>query len=591
VNLDCVICNKKDSHLSRKCPIVKMPKPNSTLFGLGKSEFSFLQMPEFDYKLEEPVPAPTALVTISGGQITAKVLEDELAKLMRLEWKWEALAHGENSFLVPFPSEEEMRRMNDVEFRFKHLGVIVTFSEWKDGQEAVPSYELEVVWLHITGIPHFWRHYLSFWAVGTVVGSTLQVDMHNFRRKGVVCVQVGVLNKDKFPYTTDLVFGTLGYDITFSLEPAGFTPIAAPAEDHNMGSGDGQGEDHRAKDDNDLSRMKKQKMSKESHVEHTADGPASMQLALTPFPLNVDVAKNLQAKKTKETSPELAVTERKRFQMYKRRLATPANSSKVGIDDQTQDVTPLQQKSSAAMQQNLSAITKDLDRARPEESGTTKLRTPPVQQILRGSKCKQSMEMAQRVGDRRLNGTSVQKPNRSVPEKSEVFVGDLLCPVPVLNSKKLTVEGDMSAGSTLTIPASTTAQGCVSVGCQESHKDLSIPATGKSSVGSGQVGVTQLTDEDTMQKSMKWTAWKNLDGALEQETAVTRSPSISHGLSHNPLCLDALPDDRCASSLNKLGFSLGSSSLEMTLAIKALKNIDIDRSKATPNKALSKNSH
>jgi hypothetical protein len=120
------------------------------------------------------------LVTISGGQITAKVLEDELAKLMRLEWKWEALSHGENSFLVPFPSEEEMRRMNDVEFRLKHLGVIVTFSEWKDGQEAVPSYELEAMWLHITRIPHSWRHYLSFWAIGTVVGSTLQVDMHTF---------------------------------------------------------------------------------------------------------------------------------------------------------------------------------------------------------------------------------------------------------------------------------------------------------------------------------------------------------------------------------------------------------------------------
>jgi hypothetical protein len=136
-NLDCVICNK-DSHLSRKCPIVKMPKPNATLFGLGKSEFSFLQMPEFDYKLKEHVPAPTALVTILGGQITAKVLEDELAKLMHLEWKRLALAHGENSFLVSFPPEEEMRRMNGVEFRLKHLAVIVTFSEWKDGQEAVP---------------------------------------------------------------------------------------------------------------------------------------------------------------------------------------------------------------------------------------------------------------------------------------------------------------------------------------------------------------------------------------------------------------------------------------------------------------------
>jgi hypothetical protein len=308
--------------------------------------------------------------------------------------------------------------------------------------------------------------------------------MHTFQRKGVVHVQVGVLNKDKFPYTMDLIFGTLGYDITFSLEPADFTPTAAPVEDHNMGSGDGQGEDHRDKDDNDQSKMKKQKMSEESHDEHTADGPVPMQLALTPFPPNVDVAKNLQAKETKETSPEQAVTERKRFQfMYKRRLVTPANSSKVGIDDRAQDATPLQQKSSAIVQQNLSAKAKDLDRARPEESDATKLHTPPVQQILTGAECKQSKETAQRAGDRSLNSTLVQQSDHSVPEKSEVFVGELLCPVPVLNSKKPAVEGYMSAGSALIIPASTIAQGYVSVGGHESHKgtDMSLTSQSKSS--------------------------------------------------------------------------------------------------------------
>jgi hypothetical protein len=128
---------------------------------------------------------------------------------MRLDRQWEALAHGENSFLVPFPSKEEMKRMNDVDSRLKHLGVIVTFSEWSEDQDAVQSNGLETVWMHITGIPHPWRHYLSLWAVGTVVGSTMQVDMYTFRKKGVVRVQVGVLNKDKFPYTTDLVFGKL----------------------------------------------------------------------------------------------------------------------------------------------------------------------------------------------------------------------------------------------------------------------------------------------------------------------------------------------------------------------------------------------
>jgi hypothetical protein len=163
-------------------------------------------MPQFDYKLEEPVPAPTTLTNITGGQLTAKVLESELAKLMHLDGQWKALAHEGNSFLIPFPSEEEMKRMNDVEFRL----------------EAVPSYELETLWLHITGIPHSWRHFLSFWAVGTVVRSTQQVDIHTFWRKGVVRVQVSVLIKDKFPYTMDLVFGKLGCDITFSVEPDDF---------------------------------------------------------------------------------------------------------------------------------------------------------------------------------------------------------------------------------------------------------------------------------------------------------------------------------------------------------------------------------
>jgi hypothetical protein len=230
----------------------------------------------------------------------------------------------------------------------------------------------------------------------------------------------------------------------------GFTPSAAPMEDHNMGSDDRQGENHRDKDDKDQSKMKKQKMSEKYHDEHNADSLVPMQLALTPFPLNVDVAKNLQAKKTKETSLELAVMERKHFQfLYKRRLVTPADSSKVGIDDRNQDDTPQQQKSLAAVQQNLSVTSKDLDRARLEELCATKLHTPslqqsfsrskckqskenlqraedislnaPVKHVLMGSVCKQSNLLAQRVGDRSLNGKSVQQFDLSVLRKMRLL--------------------------------------------------------------------------------------------------------------------------------------------------------------------------
>jgi hypothetical protein len=48
------------------------------------------------------------------------------------------------------------------------------------------------------------------------------------------------------------------------------------------------------------------------------------------------------------------------------------------------------------------------------------------------------------------------------------------------------------------------------------------------------------------------------------------------------------PDDRCVSSLNKLGFRMGSSRTETALAIKALRNIDIDRFKVTPKKEILK---
>jgi hypothetical protein len=230
--LDCVVCNKRDSHLSRKCPLTKMMKPQTTLFGTRANDFSFLKLPEFDFKLEAPNSEPTALVIVTGGKITSQVLQQELARLMRIDWNWEALPHGDDSFLVSFPSKEELIRMNDVEFKLKTFEVGLTFTEWTEGEDAAPAYELDLVWVHISGIPHDRRHYLAFWVFGTVVGTTQQVDMHTYRQKGVVRVQIGVLNRDLFPYTTDLVFGLKGFNITFAVESPDFIPVPIPFEDH-----------------------------------------------------------------------------------------------------------------------------------------------------------------------------------------------------------------------------------------------------------------------------------------------------------------------------------------------------------------------
>jgi hypothetical protein len=242
------------------------------------------------------------------------MLKNELDRLMRLDWNWEALPHGEDSFLVPFPSTEELTRMNDVEFKLKNLGVVLTFTEWKEGEDPSPAYELDLVWLHITGVPYAWRHYLTFWALGTVIGSTQQVDMHTYRQKGVVRVQVGILNRDQFPYTTDLVFGTKGYEITFTVEKDEFVPGVIPVEDHSSNEDSGNGNEGKPGSDSAQNKDKKQKNESGSSVDNhgCSSGPAPMQIALTPFPKGVDVKQFLQdwKKRTDGSSVETLTTDK-----------------------------------------------------------------------------------------------------------------------------------------------------------------------------------------------------------------------------------------------------------------------------------------
>lgn len=48
--------------------------------------------------------------------------------------------------------------------------------------------------------------------------------MLTYRRKGVIRVLVGMLNRAQLPYTTNIVFGKEGYNVTFTLEDNSFEP-------------------------------------------------------------------------------------------------------------------------------------------------------------------------------------------------------------------------------------------------------------------------------------------------------------------------------------------------------------------------------
>ena len=91
------------------------------------------------------------------------------------------------------------------------------------------------VWVHVTGVPYPLRHFLGLWAVGTLIGTTIDVDLLALRRRGIVRILVGMASANSFNKKSDEfgpfihVDGVLmlkGLDFTFRPEPADFVPEA-----------------------------------------------------------------------------------------------------------------------------------------------------------------------------------------------------------------------------------------------------------------------------------------------------------------------------------------------------------------------------
>ena len=317
-DLDCIIFNKTNSHISSKCPILKLPKPNAAFFGSAKTELAFMQISEADYKLDAPDPMPTGLVTATGAPVTVEVVQTELARISRIDWQWEAFPQGQDSFLVAFPSEEALNSMVDIGYQLKNHGVTLTISVWQQDQDIIPAYELDEVWVHITGVPPSYRHYLVFWALGTVIGATPDVDMLTYRKTGVIRVKVGILNKGQLPLTTDLVFGKVGYNVTYMLEDDSFQPAIVLANtfdpmDHDAGADKGN------EDNEDGGSAAKKRRNEAAQPDASvpqagnSSGPAPMQLALTPLGKNRPCPPWKPLKMMNETHklPWIAVTRHK----------------------------------------------------------------------------------------------------------------------------------------------------------------------------------------------------------------------------------------------------------------------------------------
>ncbi|KAI4991659.1 hypothetical protein ZWY2020_040045 [Hordeum vulgare] len=181
-----------------------------------------------------PTHTPIACVRVSGVMVPASIIESQIARRcpFQTKWKWEAIQHGKDAYLVSFPSFEDLDRVDGIQMNVPSLNAQITISAWKS-HEIPHKLELEQVWVHVDGVPHTVCHFIGLWAVGTLMGKTLDVDLVSLRRRGIVRIPVAMTNtqilskeKDDVGHflSTDVVVKLKGYAFTFRREPTDFIP-------------------------------------------------------------------------------------------------------------------------------------------------------------------------------------------------------------------------------------------------------------------------------------------------------------------------------------------------------------------------------
>ena len=99
------------------------------------------------------------------------------------KWKWEAIQYGSDAYLVSFPSFEDLDRVDGIQMNVPSANAQMTITAWRS-QKVPHKIELQKIWLHVEGVPHTVRHFMGLWAVGTLMGKTLDVDLFTLRRRG-----------------------------------------------------------------------------------------------------------------------------------------------------------------------------------------------------------------------------------------------------------------------------------------------------------------------------------------------------------------------------------------------------------------------
>jgi hypothetical protein len=78
------------------------------------------------------------------------------------QWKWEAIPHGEDAYLVSFPTADDLKRVDGFQMGVPDSTAQMIVNIWK-ALNVPHKFELQQVWVHVEGVPHTVRHFRGLW--------------------------------------------------------------------------------------------------------------------------------------------------------------------------------------------------------------------------------------------------------------------------------------------------------------------------------------------------------------------------------------------------------------------------------------------
>jgi hypothetical protein len=82
----------------------------------------------------------------------------------------------EASYLVIFPSFQDLERVNGIQMEVLDCATQFKISKW-EMQDIHPNFCLPQLWVHVEGLSHTLQHFHGIWAIGSLMGTTVDVDL------------------------------------------------------------------------------------------------------------------------------------------------------------------------------------------------------------------------------------------------------------------------------------------------------------------------------------------------------------------------------------------------------------------------------